>query len=52
MTTKTELKQRLARFLIATADQFEDFLARVIKARLSPVQILEEIVRLEEIDKI
>ncbi len=51
MTTKTELKQRLARFLIATADQFEDFLARVIKARLSPVQILEEIVRLEEIDK-
>jgi len=50
-TTRTELKQRLARFLIATAAQLEDFLARVTKGRLTPVQILEEIVRLEEIDK-
>ena len=51
MTTLTELKQRLARFLIATAEQLEDFLARATKGRLTPVQILEEIVRLEEIDK-
>jgi DNA replication protein DnaC len=50
-TTITELKQRLAHFLVATAEQLEDFLARVTKARLTPVQILEEIVRMEEIDK-
>ena len=51
MTTMTDLKSRLARFLIATAEQLEDFLARSTKARLTPAQILEEIVRLEEIDK-
>jgi len=51
MTTMTDLKSRLARFLIATAEQLEDFLARATKARLTPAQILEEIVRLEEIDK-
>lgn len=51
MMTMTELKQRLARFLVATATHLEDFLARVTKGRLTPVQMLEEIVRLEEIDK-
>jgi DNA replication protein DnaC len=52
MTTPSgELKARLARFLIATAEHLEDFLARVAKARLTPVQILEEIVRLEEVEK-
>ena len=51
MTTTTEFKQRLARFLVATAEHLEDFLARVTKMRLTPVQILEEIVRIEEIDK-
>jgi len=52
MTTAiSDLKARLARFLVATAESMEDFLARVTKARLSPLQILEEIVRLEEIDK-
>ena len=50
-TMMTELKPRLARFLITTAEHLEDFLARVTKARLTPVQILEEIVRMEEIDK-
>ena len=44
-TTMTELKQRLAHFLVATAEHLEDFLARVTKARLTPVQMLEEIVR-------
>jgi DNA replication protein DnaC len=50
-TTITDLKARLARFLVATAEHLEDFLARVTKSRLTPVQILEEIVRMEEIDK-
>jgi hypothetical protein len=42
-TTTTEFRQRLARFLVATAEHLEDFLARATKARLTPVQILEEI---------
>jgi DNA replication protein DnaC len=50
-TTLSDLKTRLARFLIATAEHLEDFLARVTKGRLTPVQILEEIVRMEEIEK-
>jgi DNA replication protein DnaC len=50
-TTMTDLKARLQRFLVATAAQLEDFLARATKARLTPVQILEEILRIEEIDK-
>lgn len=49
--TMTDLKSRLQRFLVATAAQLEDFLARATKARLTPVQILEEILRIEEIDK-
>jgi DNA replication protein DnaC len=52
-TTKvTNLATRLAKVgLLAIADSLEDFLARITKGRLSPVQILEEIARLEEIDK-
>ncbi len=52
MTTVSSLAARLAKVgLRAIADCLEDFLARVTKSRLSPVQILEEIARLEEIDK-
>lgn len=49
--TTSDFRARLARFLVATAANLEDFLARVTKARLSPAQILEEIVRMEEIEK-
>jgi len=34
-TTTTEFRQRLARFLVATAEHLEDFLARVTKTRRS-----------------
>jgi DNA replication protein DnaC len=52
VTTPTlDLRARLARFLVATAGQLDDFVARVTKARLSPLQILEEISRLEETDR-
>ncbi len=48
----TDLKSRLLTIgLQAIARMLEDFLARVTKGRLSPVQMLEEIVRLEEIDQ-
>ena len=52
MTTPTSLKDRLLKIgLEAIAHILEDFLARVTKGRMSPVQMLEEIVRLEEIDQ-
>src|SRR5262249_16955199 len=48
----TSLKDRLIKIgLHAIARILEDFLARITKGRLSPVQMLEEIVRLEEIDQ-
>jgi hypothetical protein len=51
-TTPTSLKDRLLTIgLQAISRMLEDFLARVTKGRLSPVQMLEEIVRLEEIDQ-
>ena len=51
-TSPTSLKDRLLRIgLQAIARILEDFLARVTKSRLSPVQMLEELVRLEEIDQ-
>ncbi len=52
MTTAIDLKARLLSIgLQAIARSLDDFLARITKSRLSPVQILEEISRLEEIDK-
>jgi hypothetical protein len=44
----TDLKDQLAQIgLLALSECIEDFLARAAKGRLSPRQILEEIVRLE-----
>ena len=52
MTNVTDLASRLLKVgLLAIARSLDDFLARTTKSRLSPVQILEEIARLEEIDK-
>ena len=52
MTNVTDLASRLLKVgLVAIARSLDDFLARATKSRLSPVQILEEIARLEEIDK-
>jgi DNA replication protein DnaC len=52
MTNVTDLTSRLLKCgLLAIARSVDDFLARATKGRLSPVQILEEIARLEEIDK-
>lgn len=52
LTTAIDLAAALAEVgLRAIASSLEDFLARVTKARLSPRQILEEIVRLELADK-
>ncbi len=52
MTNATDLAGRLLKVgLQAIARSLDDFLARATKARLSPVAILEEIARLEEIDK-
>jgi DNA replication protein DnaC len=52
MTSVTDLASRLLKVgLVAIARSLDDFLARATKSRLSPVQILEEIARLEEIDK-
>lgn len=52
MTNAADLASRLLKVgLQAIARSLDDFLARATKSRLSPVQILEEIVRLEEIDK-
>jgi DNA replication protein DnaC len=51
-TNPTDLKGRLLRIgLQAIARMLEDFLARATKSRLSHVQVLEEIARLEEIDQ-
>jgi DNA replication protein DnaC len=48
----TELAAEFAQVgLVAISDNLEDFLARVIKARLSPRQILEEIARIELAEK-
>lgn len=50
-TNVTDLAIRLLKVgLQAISRSLDDFLARVTKSRLSPVQILEEIARLEEID--
>jgi DNA replication protein DnaC len=52
VTNVTDLASRLVKVgLLAIARSLDDFLARATKSRLSPVQILEEIARLEEIDK-
>jgi DNA replication protein DnaC len=51
-TAPTSLKDRLLKIgLQAVARMLEDFLARATKTRLSHVQLLEEIARLEEIDQ-
>jgi len=51
MTKTTDLTSRLTRIgLQAIGRSLDDFLARATKSRLSPVQILEEIARLEEVD--
>ena len=52
MTNATDLVARLTKVgLSAIACVLDDFLARATKGRWSPAQILEEIVRLEEIDR-
>jgi DNA replication protein DnaC len=55
-TTKTipvnDLVARLNQVgLVATAENLDDFLARAAKGRWSPVQQLEEVARLEQIEK-
>jgi DNA replication protein DnaC len=51
-TARTSLKDRLLKIgLQAIARMLEDFLARATKTRLSHLQLLEEIARLEEIDQ-
>jgi DNA replication protein DnaC len=51
-TNATDLVSRLARVgLSAVAAALDDFLARSTKGRWSPMQILEEIARLEQIEK-
>lgn len=52
MTSATDLVARLSKVgLQAIAQILDDFLARATKDRWSPAQILEEIARLEEIDR-
>ena len=52
MTNATDLATRLAKVgLPAIAEGLEDFLARATKGRFSPLQIMEEIARLEQIEK-
>ena len=52
MTNATDLVARLTKVgLAAIARGLDDFLARATKGRWSPVQILEEIARLEQIDR-
>ncbi len=52
MTNVADLVARLTRVgLVAIAHALDDFLARATKSRWSPAQILEEIARLEEIDR-
>jgi DNA replication protein DnaC len=51
-TATTDLVTRLTQVgLAATAQSLDDFLARAGKGRWSPVQILEEIARLEQVEK-
>lgn len=51
-TNATDLASRLAKVgLSAIAAALDDFLARSTKGRWSPLQILEEIARLEQIEK-
>ncbi len=51
-TNVTDLAERLLKIgLQAIGRCLDDFLARATKSRLSPLQILEEIARLEEIDQ-
>ena len=46
-----ELKEQLAQIgLLALADSVDDFLARASKARYSPRQVVEEVVRLEIVE--
>jgi len=53
MANATDLIARLSKVgLVAIAHVLDDFIARATKGRWSPAQILEEIVRLEEIDRI
>jgi DNA replication protein DnaC len=50
-TTNNDLPQQLRQIgLRATAQGLEDFLARSTKQRLSPLQLLEEVVRIESQD--
>ena len=52
MTNVTDLVARLSKVgLMAIAHALDDFLARATKGRWSPAQILEEIARLEEIER-
>jgi DNA replication protein DnaC len=52
VTEMSRLAARLAKVgLRAIGESLEDFLARATKGRLSPMQILEEIARIEEIDQ-
>lgn len=51
-TMNNDLSQQLSQIgLRATAQTLDDFLARSIKQKLSPLQLLEEIVRMESQDK-
>jgi DNA replication protein DnaC len=51
-TTELTLAARLEKVgLLAIAQNLDDFLARATKGRWSPAQILEEIVRLEQVDR-
>ena len=52
MTNATDLESRLSKVgLLSIANDVEDFLARATKGRWSAAQILEEIARLEQIDR-
>jgi DNA replication protein DnaC len=52
MKNENDLAFRLAKVgLLAISGRTEDFLAHAIKGRWSPVQILEEIARLEQLEK-
>ncbi|HKM53200.1 MAG TPA: ATP-binding protein [Isosphaeraceae bacterium] len=51
MTTNDLPAQLVAVGLLATAGNLEDFVARATKGRWSPLQVVEEIARLEKIDK-
>jgi DNA replication protein DnaC len=51
-TNSTDLAARLTHVgLLATAQSLDDFLARAVKEHWSPVQICEEIARIEQQDK-